>query len=145
MFILMMINPLKKQNKFYFDIRESIMNYTYDGCFGREKLFKIKFFYELFMVNNNSREVKWFGDSIYRKKLLDEIDLDDISDDFVSQNVRTYFKVSQKFIVCLLISVCDRVEDQQCITMAWSGAHPRSTVLCGVSPSTEWSTALFSS
>jgi hypothetical protein len=29
-------------------------------------------FYELFMVNNNSREVKWLGDSIYRKKLLDE-------------------------------------------------------------------------
>jgi hypothetical protein len=25
------------------------------------------------------------------KKLLDEIDLDDISDDFVSQNVRRYF------------------------------------------------------
>jgi hypothetical protein len=36
------------------------------------------------MVNNNSREVKWLCDSIYRKKLLDEIDLDDISDDFVS-------------------------------------------------------------
>jgi hypothetical protein len=47
--------------------------------------------YELFMVNNNSREVKWLGDSIYRKKLLDEIDLDDISDGFVSQNVRRYF------------------------------------------------------
>jgi hypothetical protein len=46
---------------------------------------------ELFMVNNNSREVKWLDDSIYRKKLLDEIDLDDISDDFVSQNVRRYF------------------------------------------------------
>jgi hypothetical protein len=53
---------------------------------------KLIFFYELFMVNNNSREVKWLGDSIYRKKiLLDEIDLDDISDDFVSQNVRRYF------------------------------------------------------
>jgi hypothetical protein len=25
------------------------------------------------------------------KKLLDEIDLDDISDDFISQNVRRYF------------------------------------------------------
>jgi hypothetical protein len=85
-----MINSLKKQNKFYFDIG-SIINYTYDGCFGRENIFKIKFFNELFMVNNNSREVKWIDDSIYRKKLLDEIDLDDISDDFVSQNVRRYF------------------------------------------------------
>jgi hypothetical protein len=52
---------------------------------------KFKKNYELFMVNNNSREVKWLGDSIYRKKLLDEIDLDDISDDFVSQNIRRYF------------------------------------------------------
>jgi hypothetical protein len=28
---------------------------------------------------------------IEKKKLLDKIDLDDISDDFVSQNVRRYF------------------------------------------------------
>jgi hypothetical protein len=28
---------------------------------------------------------------LYIKKLLDEIDLDDISDDFVSQNVRRYY------------------------------------------------------
>jgi hypothetical protein len=45
------------------------------------------------MVNNNSIEVKWLSDSIYRKKLLDEINLDDISDDFVSQNVRRYFLI----------------------------------------------------
>ena len=51
----------------------------------------LKKIYELFMVNNNSREVKWLGDSIYQKKLSDEIDLNDISDDFVSQNVRRYF------------------------------------------------------
>jgi hypothetical protein len=43
------------------------------------------------MVNNNSREIKWLGDFIYRKKLLDKIYLDDISDDFVSQNIRRYF------------------------------------------------------
>jgi hypothetical protein len=43
------------------------------------------------MTNNNSREVKWLRDSIYQKKLLDEIDLNDISDDFVSQNVRRYY------------------------------------------------------
>jgi hypothetical protein len=52
---------------------------------------KLKYFCELFMVNNNSREVKWLGDSIYRKKLLDEIYLNDISDDFISQNVIRYF------------------------------------------------------
>jgi hypothetical protein len=28
---------------------------------------KLKYFCELFMANNNSREVKWLGDSIYKK------------------------------------------------------------------------------
>jgi hypothetical protein len=49
---------------------------------------KLKYFCELFLINNNSRDVKWLDDSIYRKKLLDEIDLNDIRDDFVSQNVK---------------------------------------------------------
>jgi hypothetical protein len=52
---------------------------------------KLKYFCELFLINNNSRDVKWLGDSIYRKKLLDEIDLNDRRDDFVSQNVKRYF------------------------------------------------------
>jgi hypothetical protein len=52
---------------------------------------KLKYFCELFLINNNSRDVKWLGDSIYQKKLLDEIDLNDIRDDFVSQNVKRYF------------------------------------------------------
>jgi hypothetical protein len=52
---------------------------------------KLKYFCELFLINNNSRDVKWLGDSIHRKKLLDEIDLNDIRDDFVSQNVKRYF------------------------------------------------------
>jgi hypothetical protein len=39
----MMMNLLKKQNKFYFDI-ESTIYYTYDGCIDREKLFKIEIF-----------------------------------------------------------------------------------------------------
>ena len=56
-----------------------------------ERNFLKLFFYELFIVNNTSREVKWLGDSIYRKKLLDEIDLDDISDDFVSQILEDIF------------------------------------------------------
>jgi hypothetical protein len=52
----------------------------------------LKYFCELFFINNNSRDVKWLGDSIYRKKkLLDEIDLNDIRDEFVSQNVKRYF------------------------------------------------------
>jgi hypothetical protein len=52
---------------------------------------KLKYFCKLFMVNNNSIEVKWLANSIYRKKLLDEIDLNNISNDFVSQNIRRYF------------------------------------------------------
>jgi hypothetical protein len=57
-----------------------------------EKSFlKLKYFCELFMINNISEEVKWLGDSIYRKKLLDEIDVNDINGDFVSQNGIRYF------------------------------------------------------
>jgi hypothetical protein len=54
---------------------------------------KLKYFCELFMVNNNSRGVKWFGDSIYQKKLLDDIDLNDISDDFVSKMLEDIFMI----------------------------------------------------
>jgi hypothetical protein len=31
---------------------------------------KLKYFCELFMVNNDSRDVKWFGDSMYRKEVV---------------------------------------------------------------------------
>jgi hypothetical protein len=31
---------------------------------------KLKYFCELFKVNNDSREVKWFGDSMYRKEVV---------------------------------------------------------------------------
>jgi hypothetical protein len=87
----MMMNPLKKQNKFYFDIERVLCTIHMMVASAERSFLKLKYFFELFMVNNNLREVKWLGDSIYRKKLLDEIDLNDISDDFVSQNVRRYF------------------------------------------------------
>ena len=87
----MMMNPLKKQNEFYFDIERVLFTIHMMVASAERSFLKLKYFCELFMVNNNSREVKWLGDSIYRKKLLDEIDLNDINDDFVSQNVRRYF------------------------------------------------------
>ena len=87
----MMMSPLKKQNEFYFDIERVLFTIHIMVASTERSFLKLKYFCELFMVNNNSREVKWLGDSIYRKKLLDEIDLNDISDDFVSQNVRRYF------------------------------------------------------
>ena len=72
MFILMMINPLKKQNKFYFDIRERIINYTYDGCFGREKLFKIKFFMNYLWSTITQERLNGLVILYIEKKLLDE-------------------------------------------------------------------------
>ena len=86
----MMMNPLKKQNKFYFDIERVLFTIHMMVASSKRSFLKLKCFCGLFMVNNNLREVKWLGDSIYRKKLY-EIDLNDISDDFVSQNVRRYF------------------------------------------------------
>jgi hypothetical protein len=60
-------NPLKKQNKFYFDI-ERVLFTIYTMVVSTERSFlKLKYFCELFMVNNNSREVKWLGDSMYKK------------------------------------------------------------------------------
>jgi hypothetical protein len=85
------MNPLKKQNKFYFDIERVLFTIRMMVASTGRSFLKLKYFCELFMINNNSREVKWLGDSIYQKKLLDEIDLIDISDDFVSQNIRRYF------------------------------------------------------
>jgi hypothetical protein len=78
------MNPLKKQNKFCFDIERVLFIIHMMVASAERSFLKLKYFYELFMVNNNSREIKWLGDSIYRKKLLDEIDLNDIRDDFVS-------------------------------------------------------------
>jgi hypothetical protein len=70
-----MMNPLKKQNKFYFDIERVLFTiHIHMMVASTERSFlKLKYFCELFMVNNNSIEVKWIADSIYRKKLLDEI------------------------------------------------------------------------
>jgi hypothetical protein len=89
-FNYMMINPLKKQNEFYFDIERVLFTIHMMVASSKRSFLKLKCFCGLFMVNNNLREVKWLGDSIYRKKLY-EIDLNDISDDFVSQKVRRYF------------------------------------------------------
>jgi hypothetical protein len=74
-FNYIMMNPLKKQNKFYFDIERVLFTiHIHMMVASTERSFlKLKYFCELFMVNNNSIEVKWIADSIYRKKLLDEI------------------------------------------------------------------------
>jgi hypothetical protein len=80
----MMMNPLNKQNEFYFDIERVLFTIHMMVASVERSFLKLKYFFEQFMVNNNSREVKWLSNSIYiEKKLLDEIDLNDISDDFV--------------------------------------------------------------
>ena len=65
----MMRNQLEKLNKFYFDT-ERVIYYTHDGCIDGEKIFKNEIFFELFKVNNDLREVKWFGDYIYLKEVV---------------------------------------------------------------------------
>jgi hypothetical protein len=66
----MMMNPLKKQNKFYFNIEIVLFTIHMMVASAERNFLKLKYFCELFMVNNNSREVKWLGDSIYRKKVV---------------------------------------------------------------------------
>ena len=45
----------------------------------------------LFEVYNVSRKIKWFDNLRIEKKLLDEIDIDAIINDFASVNVRRKF------------------------------------------------------
>jgi hypothetical protein len=66
----MMMNPLKKQNEFYFDIVRVLFTIHMMVASAERSFLKLKYFCELFMVNNNLREVKWLGDSIYRKKVV---------------------------------------------------------------------------
>jgi hypothetical protein len=63
----MMMNPLKKQNKFSFDIERVLFTIHMMVASSERSFLKLKCFCGLFMVNNNLREVKWLDDSIYRK------------------------------------------------------------------------------
>ena len=67
---MMMMNPLKKQNEFYFDIERVLFTIHMMVASAERSFLKLKYFCELFMVNNNLREVKWLDDSIYRKKVV---------------------------------------------------------------------------
>jgi hypothetical protein len=63
------MNPLKKQNKLYFDT-EWIL-FTIHMVVSTERSFsKSKYFYEQFKVDKDSREIKWFGDSMYQKEIV---------------------------------------------------------------------------
>jgi hypothetical protein len=64
------MNPLKKQNKFYFDIERVLFTIHMMVTAPERSFLKSKYFCELFNVNNNSREVKWLDDSIYRKEIV---------------------------------------------------------------------------
>jgi hypothetical protein len=65
-----MMNPLKKQNKFYFDIEIVLFTIHMMVAAAERSILKLKYFCELFKVNNNSREVKWLGDSTCRKEIV---------------------------------------------------------------------------
>jgi hypothetical protein len=64
----MMMNPLKKQNEFYFDIERVLFTIHMMVAAAERSFLKLKYFCELFKVKNNSREVKWLGDYICRKE-----------------------------------------------------------------------------
>jgi hypothetical protein len=67
----MMMNPLKKHNKFYFDLERVLFTIHMMVASAERSFLKLKYFCELFKVNNNSIEVKWLGDSMYHKMLED--------------------------------------------------------------------------
>jgi hypothetical protein len=53
-----MMNPLKKQNKFYCDIERVLFIIHMMVASAERNFLKLKYFCELFMVNNNSKDVK---------------------------------------------------------------------------------------
>jgi hypothetical protein len=55
---MMMMNPLKKQNEFYFDIERVLFTIHMMIASVERSFLKLKYFCELFKVNNNSRDVK---------------------------------------------------------------------------------------
>jgi hypothetical protein len=66
----MMMNPLKKQNEFYFDIERVLFTIHVMVASAERSFLKLKYFCELFYVNNNSREVKWLGDSMCQNEIV---------------------------------------------------------------------------
>jgi hypothetical protein len=46
------------------------MYYTSGSCIGWEKFFKFEIIEKLFEVNNNSKEVKWFGYFMHREEII---------------------------------------------------------------------------
>jgi hypothetical protein len=66
----MVMNPLKKQNEFYFDIKRVLFTIHMMVAGAERSFLKLKYFCELFKVNNSSREVKWLGGSICRKEIV---------------------------------------------------------------------------
>jgi hypothetical protein len=54
----MMMNPLNKQNKFYFDIKRELFIIHMMVALAERSFLKLKYFLELFYANNNLREVK---------------------------------------------------------------------------------------
>jgi hypothetical protein len=57
----------------------------------RREDFKIEIFFELFKVNNDLREVKWFVDYMYLKEVVGWIDLNGISDDLYHKMLEDIF------------------------------------------------------
>jgi hypothetical protein len=53
-----MMNPLKKQNEFYCDIERVLFIIHMMVASAERSFLKLKYFCELFMVNNNSKDVK---------------------------------------------------------------------------------------
>jgi hypothetical protein len=54
----MMMNPLRKQNKLYFDIERVLFIMHMTVASAERSFLKLEYFCELFKVNNNSREVE---------------------------------------------------------------------------------------
>jgi hypothetical protein len=87
----MMMNPLSKQNKFYFDIERVLFTINMMVASAERSFLKLKYFVNYFWSTITQKRLNGLVILYIEKRLLDEIDLNDINDNFVSQNIRIYF------------------------------------------------------
>jgi hypothetical protein len=86
-----MMNPLKKQNKLYFDIEIVLFTIHMMVASTKRSFLKLKYFLNYLRSTITQDRLNGLAILCVEKKLLDEIYLNNIIDDFVLQNVRRYF------------------------------------------------------
>jgi hypothetical protein len=96
----------KEAKQILFWYRESIINYTCDGCFGREKLFKINFFMNYLWSTITQERLNGLVILYIEKKLLDEASISNFAlGPWKARNGPAWSASSVSSIYCATVSI----------------------------------------